>query len=361
MDSFNFDVNRQLTLMMGLSALSSIFNVFIMLGSGVPYLPLFYICSALFFLTGAKWFSLDRFIFGYCACFLQIICQAVLSIYIIGDDCGIQLYLLMLILPCNYIRMTDHSPAFQNGFIFCSCGINILCYIFFDEFLDFIIHPLRYLNEESEIFFTLVNVLCSFGLLSLISGFFCVGYQKRHQKVLVHSRQLEKKAESDPLTGLINRRGIEHLLKKEYSGWKTGEHPLTISIGDLDHFKEINDQYGHDAGDEVLKQTARLLSESLRKDSAVCRWGGEEFLFLFPNSLLEATAALERIRLRLESTPVRYQNKMIHLTMTFGVASTRDGYSIDDIIRCADARLYLGKQNGRNQVVTGQDTEIHSR
>lgn len=361
MDGFNFDVNRQLKLIMGLSGLLALFNVFIMLGSGVPYLPVFYACSALFFLTGTKWFSLDRFIIGYCACFLQIICQAGLSIYIIGDDCGIQLYLLMLILPCNYIRLTDHSPVFQTGFIVCSCGINILCYIFFDEVLDFIIRPLHTLSDEAEIFFTLINVLCSFGLLSLIGGVFCAGYQKGYQKILVHSRQLEKKAESDPLTGLINRRGIEPLLEKEYNGWKTGEQPLTIGIGDLDHFKEINDQYGHDAGDESLKQTARLLSESLRRDSSVCRWGGEEFLFLFPNSLSEATAALERIRRRLESTPVRYQNKAIHLTMTFGAASACDGDSIDDIIRRADARLYLGKQNGRNQVVTGQEVEAHSR
>ena len=361
MDGFNFDVNRQLKLIMGLCGLVSVFNIFIMLGSGVPYMPAFFACSALFFLTGTKWFSLDRFIPGYCACFLQIICQAGLSIYIIGDDCGIQLYLLMLILPCNYIRMTDHSSAFQTGFIFCSCGINILCYIFFDEFLDFIIRPYRYLSEEAEIFFTLVNVLCSFGLLSLIGGVFCTGYQKGYQKILIHNRQLLKKAESDPLTGLINRRGIEHLLEKEYNGWKAGEHPLTVGIGDLDHFKEINDQYGHDAGDEILRQTAQVLSESLRKDSAVCRWGGEEFLFLFPNSLTEATAALERIRSRLESTPVRYQGKEIPLTMTFGAASARDGYNIDDIIRRADARLYLGKQNGRNQVVTGQDVGTQSR
>lgn len=157
---------------------------------------------------------------------------------------------------------------------------------------------------------------------------------------------------TDPLTGMYNRRcanvGVDNLLL-EYE--KNGEL-FSLAIGDIDWFKTVNDTYGHQAGDEVLKNIASICMEYMERRGFVFRWGGEEFLFLFERmDRDQAAASLEALLERIRSSYVEYEGKRITVTMTIGVTQCQPYDTADSLIRRADGKLYLGKQNKKNQVV----------
>ncbi len=163
---------------------------------------------------------------------------------------------------------------------------------------------------------------------------------------------LHRLVEQDVLTELYNRRCGDMKLKKLYDDNIREDKDITIAISDIDFFKSINDNYGHDAGDVVLKSVADILKENIRNKGFVCRWGGEEFLFAFYNNSIEETRnILEDIRIKVERNIVNYENYNITTTMTFGVSTFETGKSIEELLKEADDNLYKGKNNGRNQVI----------
>ncbi|NLJ66568.1 MAG: GGDEF domain-containing protein, partial [Clostridiales bacterium] len=124
--------------------------------------------------------------------------------------------------------------------------------------------------------------------------------------------------------------------------------PLSIAMLDIDHYKEINDSYGHDVGDEVLKKLSKTLLRNIRKVDILARWGGEEFAILMPkNNAEEAYKMLERLRMIIENT--QFIND-IRITISAGVAELKDSDISDDLVRRADEALYKAKNNGRNNV-----------
>ncbi len=168
---------------------------------------------------------------------------------------------------------------------------------------------------------------------------------------------LEKMAElstKDELTDLYNRRYFMEFAERELSGAARYGQFLTLCMLDLDNFKQVNDAYGHPAGDAVLKATARLLRESIRRCDLPCRCGGEEFAVIMPNTrLTDAQVLCERLRKKIEETPVRYDSKEIKFTVSIGLAqfSPAADKSITDLIKRAGNGLYAAKQQGRNRVV----------
>lgn len=162
---------------------------------------------------------------------------------------------------------------------------------------------------------------------------------------------LKKQAETDPLTRLLNRRGAQKLLDRLYLSAGAGMS-CCVLIADIDHFKRINDELGHDAGDAVLVALAGTLMSGVRKGDNVVRWGGEEFLIiLFNTTPAEAVELAERLRLQTETMPVDACQKQITVTLSIGVAEVEptDNSVTASIIR-ADTGLYLAKQGGRNRV-----------
>jgi two-component system cell cycle response regulator len=146
--------------------------------------------------------------------------------------------------------------------------------------------------------------------------------------------------------------------ERELSGAARYGQFLTLCMLDLDNFKQINDAYGHPAGDAALKETARLLYESIRRCDLPCRYGGEEFVVIMPNTrLIDARAFCERLRKKIEESPVRYDSKEIKFTISIGLAqfSPAADKSITDLIKRADDGLYAAKQQGRNRVVAVSD------
>jgi len=166
---------------------------------------------------------------------------------------------------------------------------------------------------------------------------------------------ISRLARTDDLTGLHNRRSFSEIFSLALSAARRHGHPLSLVIIDLDHFKDVNDTFGHAVGDQVLKEFADLIRSMIRDEDVAARWGGEEFIILLSHTASEAASALaERIRSSFElnsgcATPHT-------VTASFGVAQLQDGEQDDDLIRRADDALYHAKHRGRNQVVTAGET-----
>jgi len=158
----------------------------------------------------------------------------------------------------------------------------------------------------------------------------------------------------DALTGLYNRRYLEEVLEREVRRAARASQSLGILMIDLDHFKNFNDTYGHDAGDAVLRETGASLTKGIRAEDFVCRFGGEEFVVILPTADLEASSArAERLRLKMKELTVLHHGKsMGMLTISVGVAVFPEhGTSPKELMAAADAALYGAKRNGRDQVV----------
>jgi FOG: GGDEF domain len=166
------------------------------------------------------------------------------------------------------------------------------------------------------------------------------------------NRELQELAYYDPLTGLPNRRFFFEHASLIFEEVKRYEKSLSLLFMDIDHFKKVNDTYGHDVGDFVLKTFACLLRSTVRKSDICARFGGEEFVVLLPNTNLEgAKVVAERIRATVAKNPIEHGSIVIVFTVSIGVSQYRKGMqSIDELIKEADIALYRAKRGGRNRV-----------
>lgn len=160
--------------------------------------------------------------------------------------------------------------------------------------------------------------------------------------------------EQDSLTGLYNRRSANRRLKQIIEKYKTQQSPFCLAIGDIDFFKKVNDTYGHDCGDAVLKNVADTLHRHMRTCGFVARWGGEEFLLVFDRMELEqAHARLEVLLHDIRAMDNKYDDHVIKVTMTFGLTAG-DTADLQQLLRLADEKLYVGKTSGRNCIIVDQ-------
>ncbi len=168
------------------------------------------------------------------------------------------------------------------------------------------------------------------------------------ERLREHQAELFRLANTDALTGLWNRHRFEEVAGREIRRARRYGHPLSVIFMDLDHFKPINDQYGHAAGDDVLRTVAELIRECLRESDSVCRWGGEEFLVLVPHGCPEDAYRLaERIRQRVKDC---HDAEGGGITASLGVASLGESEDLHGLLQRADGALYQAKEAGRDRV-----------
>jgi diguanylate cyclase (GGDEF)-like protein len=166
--------------------------------------------------------------------------------------------------------------------------------------------------------------------------------------------QLESLVSTDYLTGISNRRHLFQLGEKEFSRARRYHRPLSVLMLDLDHFKKINDTYGHDIGDETLKIVARTIKDCLRSVDGFGRFGGEEFVVFLPETEIEAAGKVgDRIRQAIAAMSIQIEEATVQVTISVGVASmTEQDQALYHILKRADRALFQAKHQGRNQVVT---------
>jgi diguanylate cyclase (GGDEF)-like protein len=173
------------------------------------------------------------------------------------------------------------------------------------------------------------------------------------QELIAELDSTRREARIDPLTQVWNRRALGELLERELSRGSRSKESVTVIMLDLDHFKNVNDVYGHEAGDEVLREAARRMRSRIRTEDALCRYGGEEFIVILSRcNLAGARSTAENIRYRIASEPFEFDGKSLAVTASIGLAEglPGSGITVDEIIRKADEAMYIAKQGGRNRV-----------
>jgi diguanylate cyclase (GGDEF)-like protein len=180
-------------------------------------------------------------------------------------------------------------------------------------------------------------------------------------------RQLEASSRIDALTGFYNYRHLMEALATEMERTRRTGIPTALIMTDLDHFKRINDTYGHEAGNAALKQATRIWQSAIRQVDVACRYGGEEFIFILPGTRITMAARVaERLRAILDETPLQLSNAQLALTASFGVAAycSGQGLSVEGFIDRADQYVLKAKAAGRNRValdrnqLTSQETLV---
>lgn len=164
----------------------------------------------------------------------------------------------------------------------------------------------------------------------------------------LEARDLANQAQTDPLTGALNRQGLREVLMRRLHVAGHVDEEMAIVFMDIDHFKRVNDQHGHDAGDDVLKRFAAIIHDEVRSSDKLVRWGGEEFLLLSPETdVAHAVRMVEKLRAALAAREWPYG---LRVTSSFGVTSLKPDEDFGAAIKRADGALYLAKANGRNRV-----------
>ncbi|MDB5981427.1 MAG: hypothetical protein JWQ69_2442 [Pseudomonas sp.] len=178
--------------------------------------------------------------------------------------------------------------------------------------------------------------------------------EQEAQGFRVHLEEERQKALIDPLTTLPNRAAWGERLEKEVGLWQKNKNELLLAMLDLDHFKRINDNYGHLAGDKVLKIIANELRKRLRPSDFIARFGGEEFVLLIPNtSVREGLALLEKLRKAIEACPFHFKGEPVTITVSMGLTAFRAGERNESVLQRADQALYRAKDEGRNRIERG--------
>ncbi|HDR04169.1 MAG TPA: diguanylate cyclase [Candidatus Marinimicrobia bacterium] len=183
---------------------------------------------------------------------------------------------------------------------------------------------------------------------------------RANQEIIIQNKKLEMAyqelqtiARTDSLTQLSNRGDLYRHLEAEKSRFGRNQKPFSLILCDIDNFKKINDTYGHDCGDYVLVHTANLFKKHTRLQDIIGRWGGEEFLFILPEtSTAGAEIVAEKVREAIDYFPFMYDEKLLKVSITLGI-TLYDNFelSIDDAVKQADEALYLGKMRGKNRSV----------
>ncbi|WP_348980983.1 GGDEF domain-containing protein [Desulfosporosinus sp. BG] len=195
-------------------------------------------------------------------------------------------------------------------------------------------------------------LLLVFIILGYVFVFTGISSASRIISMQYNIEKLEWISRSDPLTGLYNRRYIMEKIESEFISTKKNAKKFSLILADIDFFKKINDTFGHDCGDHVLKVVSKSLKDAVREQDFVSRWGGEEFLILLPETEIEGARILvDRIKRIIEEQIIEYNGVQVSTTMTFGVTESQDYGMIEDIIKRADNALYEGKSRGRSCII----------
>ncbi|MEQ8289709.1 MAG: GGDEF domain-containing protein [Gammaproteobacteria bacterium] len=268
---------------------------------------------------------------------VEIIAHSIAAVSVLGWTSGFQYYLLMFI-PIIFVS------AKRANWV--KVLTMVMIYVLYGGMFIYTskMPPLASLGQNDLYIIHLLNMGVCFSFLALVAHFYIQLVQKSEIK-------LQTLASTDTLTGLLNRRKLIEVIEYEKEQGERTNAPYSMVMVDIDDFKKINDTYGHEAGDYVLKTTSYLLGQVIRKQDSAARWGGEEFLLLCPDTNIDAaTRVANRILNQVNSFAFEFEGMSFSVTLSIGVAeSTHKEFPADCIAR-ADEALYKAKHTGKNRV-----------
>lgn len=263
----------------------------------------------------------------------------------LGSAVGVQHFLYALILID--ILLNRKHPVVILSVIYL-IRLILYIYVMFQPPVQIaVMHP------YVEIFLYAMSLVMEGAIVLFVGIYFTKDAFQMETRLQRYNDELRHIASTDPLTKLWNRfKMLEHVEKCQ-NRFSHGELSfLSVAIGDIDYFKRVNDTYGHECGDEVLRTLAELFRREMDKKGAVARWGGEEFLFMFENmNGDDAWLDLCQLQGKVGKLDIPYEDQVLHVTMTFGLIEYDHNLSLDENIKLADDKLYKGKANGRDRIV----------
>ena len=239
----------------------------------------------------------------------------------------------------------------KNGIKQDNIGYFIISFAAFIVIIASIIELYSLQNNNIQLAFTMATSSSNSAYILVIIGFLTLNLINEH-------KNLTNLALKDTLTDMNNRRGLHYMLETVIPNTIRYKQPLSVITIDIDFFKKINDTYGHDGGDIVLKQFAQLIKNSHRKSDISCRFGGEEFVLILPNTEKEGAMVIaEKLRIDTEKLNIQLDDKIINITACFGIStsSNENEIDIDALLKDADKALYVAKYSGRNMVCHNND------
>lgn len=264
-------------------------------------------------------------------------------VHYFGWDIGVQHFIIVMLILSFFSSYARYRQKICYALVLCAFRICLflLCHtrpniVVLDTWLTYTLQ--------------IVNTIFIFWCTSVTAYMFSKDSQVLEGKLVAYNNQLVNQANTDALTGLYNRRKAKDYMAALVKS--SEDDSISLAIGDIDFFKKVNDNYGHDIGDVVLKQVAQAMKTTLGKRAFIARWGGEEFLIVFPSrNGDEAFILLEQLRKNIKSMQFYAGEKNFSVSMTLGLAEYDFNGDIDITLKEADEKLYIGKANGRDQVV----------
>ncbi len=332
-----FWIMTQRVTLMAASVDAAFLLLFLMLDS--PWLAWVNVVSITLYL--GAWWCLQRRINqpALLMIWIEVIGHATIGTLLIGWDAGFYYYLFLFI-PAIVVGGGRRTPVVLLSFLLVFyLGLHALARS---------TGPVQPLASDLTVSFVHgFNVVVVFSMAALTANYY-------YNTVRRAERRLMKMATTDPLTGLFNRRSLIAQADASIRQGSADAQSTALVLGDIDHFKKVNDRYGHEAGDAILEQVAELLNSVARHGDIVARWGGEEFLIFLPATGLDSALILaERVREAVAAQALDHAGTSIPITMSLGVAELAPGEPLGAAIARADRGLYASKTDGRNRVSVG--------
>lgn len=302
---------------------------------GVPALAALSVVSVVVYCTAYRAIGLRRNRLAVALIWGEVLVHAALGSLLLGWDSGFHYFLLMFI-PAIVVGVAQRRAL----------PLVVALMAFYGLLRAACLHwgALAPLPDWALHVVYAINLAMIFGMLTAMTAYY-------RATVLRAEKKLLRAATTDPLTGLANRSQFHLRALTELSHGQRRREPAALVLADIDYFKQINDRYGHEAGDKVLVRLAELMRQSLRDVDVLARWGGEEFLALLPaNDGTTAAQVAERMREAVANVHIDVGGQLIQVTMSFGISEVHDHRDLQDATVRADQALYASKRSGRNRV-----------
>lgn len=317
--------------------------------AGVNPLVRFNVASVIIYVIGLISCKFGRVMPVYISIIVEVTVYTIFSTYYIGLKCGTYCFLFSIVPIIIYFGCFLFKGA-RRWSIVLMLAINfavfVVLYVIFTKR-----EPIYELTPDTR----LLLVIFSSFVMIFSTIFYNTIYIYANEREIVNleekNKQLSVDAQEDVLTTLLNRRGFLPLIEPMIK--VTSSEEFCVAFIDIDDFKVINDSYGHEAGDEVLRHITTLMRKEMQ-DCDICRWGGEEIVILMKGYDMEtAKERLEALRKSIETIPTAFFNKQIFVTITIGLEKYSKKYKTpEEIIKVADKRMYYGKQHGKNMLIS---------
>lgn len=264
------------------------------------------------------------------------------NVGLIGWNSGIQHFLFVLVLID--LIFTCRNRWNQCAVVLFLCVIRLALYFYCRMYATTIQLQIFY-----DIFLQVFTTVAVFFMLYLNGMMLARDSQIIERKLMKYNKELQRAANTDMLTKLWNRLFLMQYMEKKVA---SPDIFMSIAIGDIDFFKKVNDTYGHECGDEVLRTLAAVFKKEMEGHGVVARWGGEEFIFVFEGvNGDEAMMLLDHLQRVVRDTVINYEGLQLKVTMTFGLVEYDTKLRLDENINIADERLYIGKEKGRDRII----------